>query len=110
MLLNSPQKNEITASLSKFHHVIGHADKDGKIIFKAGYRLERFWYNLRMMLAFFICPEMRCKMQQDRFNLDYIHAIRREHAKDMRARDKAINRLQKKIRQLNHIIREWGLH
>lgn len=91
---------------SKFYHTIGHVDKNGDVIFSKGYRFERFLYQIRQLIAFIICPELRVKADKERYNMDYIIQLRREHAKDMRSRDKAIARLQKERKNLRQSLRE----
>jgi len=81
-------------------------DKDGKMIFSRGYRFERFLYQIRQLIAFIICPELRVKADKERYNMDYILQLRRDHARDMRARDKAIARLQKERKNLRQALRE----
>jgi hypothetical protein len=91
---------------SKFYHTIGHFDKDGKMIFSTGYKFERFLYHLRQCIAFIICPELRVKADKERYTLDYLVSLRKEHARDVRARDKAIARLQKERKNLRQALRE----
>lgn len=90
----------------KFYHTIGHMDREGKMIFSTGYKVERFLYQLRQLIAFIICPELRVKVERERYNMDYIIQIRKDHAKDMRSRDKALARLQKERKNLRQSLRE----
>lgn len=92
--------------MHKFYHTIGHMGHDGKMIFSAGYKIERFLYQLRQLIAFIICPELRAKVEKERYNMDYLIRVSKEHAKDMRARDKAIARLQKERKNLRQALRE----
>lgn len=95
--------------LPKFTHVVGHMDRNGKVIWPLGYRIEQFFYRLRQVIAFMICPELRWQIQKERYNLDYIIQVRKEQAHECRARDKAIARLQQKIKDLNFLLKRWKI-
>lgn len=91
--------------MQRFYHIIGHRDQHGKMHYKWGYRLELAFYHLRQLIAFIICPELRSKVEQQRFNLDYVVQTGRDHKAEVRSRDKAIARLQKERKNLRHQVR-----
>lgn len=84
---------------------VGYTDRNGNIVYYLPYRIERAWYIFRMFLAYLICPELRVSRDRERWNMDYVIQLRKEWNKDVRGRDKAILRLQKRIRELNRAIR-----
>lgn len=92
--------------MHKFYHTIGHVDKNGKQHFTWGYRFEQFLYHIRQTIAVIIFPELRVKMERDRYNWNFRLMLHDERMKDVRGRDKAIARLHKKIKGLNQTIRE----
>ncbi len=88
------------------YHIIGHSRPQSSLHFTMGYKLELFFYHCRQLIAFLICPELRALVNNNRYNLDYIIRMSKEHSKNMRGINKALAKIQKERKVLRRIIKE----